>query len=121
MGADEQAPKSEVTHFQHASERQFAQLLDYYRVAWDYEPTTFVFSRDDKGNPTSAFSPDFYLPDEDAYIEITTMNQSLVRRKNKKLRKLREQYPDVNCKLFYQRDFEALLVKYGLVSTDKAD
>ncbi len=100
-------------HFQHDSERQFAQLLDFYRIAWEYEPTTFVFGTDADGNPTSAFSPDFYLPDEDVYIEITTMSQKLVRRKNKKLRTLREHYPDIKCKLFFQRDFEALIVKYG--------
>lgn len=107
--------KSETTSFQHESEYQFAQLLDFYRIRWEYEPATFVFEWDEDGNPTSAFSPDFYLPDEDTYIEITTMNQNLVRRKNKKLRQLEEHYPEVSCKLFYQRDFEALLVKYGLV------
>ncbi len=113
---DTTSPKSAVTRFQHESEAQFARLLDFYRIAWEYEPTTFVFDRDANGNPTSAFAPDFYLPGDDPYIEITTMDQRLVRRKNKKLRLLHEHYPDVSCKLFYQRDFKALLVKYGLVS-----
>ena len=57
--------------------------------------------------------PDFYLPEEDAYIELTTLRQSLVRRKNRKLRRLRELYPMLNVKLLYARDFRALLVKYG--------
>jgi hypothetical protein len=60
------------------------------------------------------FRPDFYLPDEDQFIEITTMNQKLVTRKNRKIRKLRELYPEINCKIFYQRDYLNLLVKYGL-------
>ena len=60
------------------------------------------------------FRPDFYLPDEDLFIEITTMNQKLVTKKNKKVRKLRALYPDVKCKIFYQRDYLHLLVKYGL-------
>lgn len=109
---------SDGVQFMHESEQQFARLLDFYRVRWQYEPTTFVFSRDDLGNPTEAFSPDFYLPDEDVYIEITTMNQNLIRRKNRKLRRLHECYPDVTCKLFNQRDFGELLLKYGLVASD---
>lgn len=69
---------------------------------------------DEEGKPTRLFTPDFYLPDEDLYIEITTMNQKLVTKKNRKIRRLRELYPDVRCKIFYQRDYLHLLVKYGL-------
>jgi hypoxanthine phosphoribosyltransferase len=36
------------------------------------------------------------------------MKQPLVTRKNRKLRKLRERYPNVNAKLFYKRDVERL-------------
>ena len=69
---------------------------------------------DDEGNPVRFFRPDFYLPDEDQFIEITTMNQKLVTKKNRKVRRLHELYPDVRCKVFYQRDYLHLLVKYGL-------
>ncbi|MFQ5967799.1 MAG: hypothetical protein ACE5MI_09325, partial [Acidimicrobiia bacterium] len=48
------------------------------------------------------------------YIEITTMNQKLVTKKNRKVRTLRELYPDVRCKVFYQRDYLHLLHRYGL-------
>ena len=75
---------------------------------WDYEPRTFVLETDDEGRVTEAFTPDFYLPEQDLYLEVTVMKQTLVTRKNRKLRKLRERYPDVNAKLFYQRDFERL-------------
>ena len=44
---------------------------------------------------------------------MTTLRQKLVRKKNRKLRRLRELYPDVNIKLFYARDFRALMLKYG--------
>ena len=95
-------------------ELECAKLLDYYRVPWDYEPTTFVLERDDDGRVTEAFSPDFYLPDQDLYLEVTVMKQSLVTRKNRKLRKLRQLYPEVKIKLFYERDFERLAARYGL-------
>ena len=82
--------------FAHNSERQFAKLLDFYNIAWDYEPRTFTLARDGDGRPAQAFTPDFYLPAYDLYIEITTLNQKLVTKKNKKARRLREQYPDVD-------------------------
>jgi len=104
----------EHTRFAHNSERQFAKLLDFYGIAWEYEPRTFVLERDREGNPVQAFSPDFYLPAYDLFIEITTLNQKLVTKKNRKVRHLRELYPDVKVKIFYQRDYQALLVKYGL-------
>ncbi len=100
--------------FAHNSERQFAKLLDFYSIAWEYEPRTFTLERDRDGKPAQAFTPDFYLPAYDLYIEITTLNQKLVTKKNKKARRLREQYPDVEIRVLYQRDYLHLLVKYGL-------
>lgn len=104
----------ETVRFAHNSERQFAKLLDFYGIEWAYEPTTFTLERDDAGNPTMAFTPDFHLPAYDLYIEITTLNQKLVTKKNRKARRLREQYPGTRIKVLYQRDYLALLVKYGL-------
>ena len=101
--------------FAHESERQFARLLDFYDIPWEYEPQEFALEWDEQGQPRKFFRPDFYLPDEDQFIEITTMNQKLVTKKNRKIRRLRELYPEVNCKIFYQRDYLNLLVKYGLV------
>jgi hypothetical protein len=118
--ADAGPQPHEVTRFAHNSERQFAKLLDFYNIAWEYEPRTFILERDCEGNPVQAFSPDFYLPAYDLYIEITTLNQKLVTKKNRKVRRLREQYPDVKVKIFYQRDYQALLVKYGLEPPSQA-
>lgn len=100
--------------FAHNSERQFAKLLDFYGIAWEYEPTEFTLEWDRMGDPAQAFRPDFYLPAYDLYIEITTMNQKLVTKKNRKLRRIRELYPDIEVRILYQRDCLALLVKHGL-------
>jgi hypothetical protein len=100
--------------FAHNSERQFARLLDFYRVDWEYEPTAFPIEWDAAGDPVQSFRPDFYLPGFDLYIEITTLNQRLVTRKNRKVRRLRELYPQVRIKVLYQRDYLSLLAKYGL-------
>ena len=100
--------------FAHESERQYARLLDFYQIEWDYEPRSFDIEWDEQGNVIKQFTPDFYLPQFDTYIEVTTMNQKLVTKKNRKVRRLRELYTDCKIKIFYQRDYVALLQKYGL-------
>jgi hypoxanthine phosphoribosyltransferase len=95
-------------------ELECAKMLDFYGVPWEYEPTTFVLERDDQGRVTSAFTPDFYLPEQDLYVEVTVMRQSLVTRKNRKLRELKRLYPHVNVKLFYRRDIERLAQRLRL-------
>ena len=113
LGPDPPLPHEQV-RFAHNSERQFARLLDFYGIEWQYEPRTFTLERDRAGNPVQAFTPDFYLPAYDLYIEITTLNQKLVTKKNRKARRLTELYPEVKIRVFYQRDYLSLLMKYGL-------
>jgi len=102
--------------FAHESEAELARILDYYGVAWRYEPVTFPISWNAGGAVVESFAPDFYLPEIDLFVELTTLKQSLVRKKNRKLRHLRQLYPEVRVKLFYARDFKALMLKYGRLS-----
>ena len=90
-----------------------SRILDFYAVRWEYEPHTFPILWNLDGDVVESFSPDFYLPDLELHLEMTTLRQKLVRKKNRKLRRLRELYPDLNVKLFYARDFRALMLKYG--------
>jgi len=100
--------------FGHPSEEVFANLLDFYRIAWDYEPRSFALQWDKDGKIQEAFTPDFYLPEFDLYVELTTMKQANVTRKNRKIRLLRAIYPHVNIQVFYQKDVQDLVIKYGL-------
>ncbi len=102
--------------FAHASEAELARILDFYGVAWHYEPDVFPISWTPDGVVIECFAPDFYLLEIDCYVELTTLKQSLVRKKNRKLRWMRQLYPEVRVKLFYARDFRALMVKYGRLS-----
>jgi hypoxanthine phosphoribosyltransferase len=110
----------ESPRFANDAELECAKILDYHGVPWDYEPRTFVLEQDDEGRVLEAFTPDFYLPEQDLYLEVTVMKQSLVTRKNRKLRKLRERYPGVRVKLFYKRDIERLAQHYDLGHLDLA-
>ena len=100
--------------FAHPSEEEFAGILNFYQIRWEYEPKTFPVRWDESGKVVESFTPDFYLPDLDLYIELTTMKQSLVTKKNKKMRLLRKVYPELNIKLFYGKDYRQLLRKYGI-------
>lgn len=100
--------------FVHPIEAEFARLLDYYGIRWEYEPHTFELEWDEEGNLVRAFSPDFYLPDEDLYVELTTMRPKLITKKNRKIRRLQELYPDINIKLFKRSDLRDLMIKYGM-------
>jgi hypothetical protein len=101
-------------HFSHPAEEIFARILDFYGLEWEYEPCTFPLEWDEKGQVTEAFSPDFYLPDQDLYIELTTLRPQLSTFKNRRMRRMQELYPNIQVKLLKRRELHAMMVKYGL-------
>lgn len=106
--------KQDRPQFVHPAEEAFAFILDFYGLDWEYEPRTFPLEWDEHGNVTEAFTPDFYLPQQDLYIELTTLRPKLSTHKNRKLRRMKELYPEINIKLFKRREMRDLMVKYGL-------
>src|SRR5690349_3544273 len=114
------APRPPVL-FAHQSEAEIARLLDFYGIHWEYEPRSFPLEWGADGRPTQSFTPDFYLPDYDLFLEVTTVRPSLINRKNRKIRKLREHYPEVNIKLLTSKDVEALFMKYGKYGGQRED
>lgn len=96
-----------------STEQRFASLLDSYGIEWEHEPHRFPIAFDDEGNPTEFFTPDFYLPETDEYIEITVLKQALCTRKNRKLRLMKALYPETRCRIIYRHDYESLALKYG--------
>ncbi|MFQ5574518.1 MAG: hypothetical protein ACE5E0_02700 [Terriglobia bacterium] len=111
---NDRADRRRKTAFAHPSEAECAKILDFYRIDWLYEPRTFAIEWNADGEATQSFTPDFYLPEHDLYIELTTLNQKLVTKKNKKLRRVKELYPDANVKIFYLKDFKNWLAKFGI-------
>lgn len=112
--------KDPSPQFVHPSEEVFARILDFYGIQWEYEPRTFPLQEDEQGNVTEAFTPDFYLPEQDLYVELTTLRPQLSTKKNRKLKRLQERYPEVNIKLFKRREMRNLMIKYGLMDEAEA-
>lgn len=107
------APTAEVpAPFAHNAEYEFARLLDFYGVEWVYEPRSFPL-RWERGHVTEAFTPDFYLPDLDLFIELTTLKSNLTAEKNRKMREIKELYPDTKIMMLKKRDYLRLLANYG--------
>jgi hypothetical protein len=100
--------------FVHPLEAAFARILDFYGIEWVYEPRSFPLEWDAQNNILEAFTPDFYLPQQDLYVELTTLRPKLSTHKNRKLRRLKELYPEINIKLFKRRELHKLMVKFGL-------
>ncbi len=90
-------------------------MLDLSGERWAYEPVEFPLEWDTHGSPVAGFRPDFYLPDRGVFIELTTADQRLVTRKNRKVRRMRELYPEVPIRVVYQRDFTSLVASHGLL------
>jgi hypoxanthine phosphoribosyltransferase len=105
--------------FIHPIEEAFARILDFYGVTWEYEPRTFPLQWDKDGNVMEAFRPDFYLPQQTLYVELTTLRPKLTLRKNRKLKRLRELYPEINIKLFKRRELRNMMLRFGM--TEEAE
>jgi hypothetical protein len=114
-GLDETAKKPQPV-FVHPIEEAFARILDFYGVDWEYEPTTFPLHWDEKGNVIEAFTPDFYLPQQGLYIELTTLRPKLTLRKNRKLKRIKELYPEINIKLLKRRELRNMMLRFGMVA-----
>ncbi len=107
------APSADVpAPFAHNAEYEFARVLDFYGVEWVYEPRSFPL-RWEKGHVTEAFTPDFYLPDLDLFIELTTLKSNLTAEKNRKMRQIKELYPETKIMMLKKRDYLRLLANYG--------
>lgn len=109
-----QEPHEPHDPFKNDAERECARMFDYHGIEWRYEPDTFPLEVAPDGRVLEAFTPDFYLPGEDLYVEVTTMRQALVTKKNRKVRRLRELHPEIRVRVLYRRDLEALGDRFGV-------
>jgi hypoxanthine phosphoribosyltransferase len=94
--------------FAHESEAALARLFDFYRIIWEYEPRSFPIIFNERGQAVAFFTPDFYLPEHDVYIEVTSAKPEHNTRKNRKIRLLRLHHPEVRVKLLRRKDLDRL-------------
>ncbi|HWQ04290.1 MAG TPA: hypothetical protein VN452_02930 [Longilinea sp.] len=107
--------ESNKAQFAGPIEETFAKILDFYGIEWEYEPRTFPLVWDGDGKILEAFTPDFFLPQQDLYIELTTLRPHLATYKNRRIRLMNELYPEIKIKLLKRRELRDMMIKYGLV------
>ena len=108
------AAERDAIVFSHPSEAELAHVLDFFGIAWRYEPTTFPISWDEQGNLKEAFTPDFYLVEQELYVELTTLRAKLMKVKHRKIKRMHELYPDINIRLWSRSDFTGFMRRFGL-------
>lgn len=106
-------PVEKPVVYKNPSEEEFAKILNLYELKWEYEPRTFPIKWDAEGNIIQAFSPDFYLPDFDTYIELTIMNQKYTSVKKKKVELLKKLYPGININIVFKEDYHNLIKRFS--------
>ncbi|MHB9032074.1 MAG: PDDEXK family nuclease [Anaerolineae bacterium] len=104
--------------FSHPSEAEFAKVLDFFGIEWRYEPTTFPIYWDEQGNLLEAFTPDFYLIEQDLYIELTTLRAKLMKVKHRKIKRMHELYPEIHIRLWSRADFMGFMQRFGLTGRE---
>ena len=101
------AVATDPDRFAHPVEREIARLFDEHGIAWKYEPCTFVFERGERGEVREAFTPDFYLPEFDLFVECTVMRQALTNRRRRKAPRARPR-AGVTVEVLFRRDITRL-------------
>jgi len=94
---------SAIIYFYSRWEANIARLFNYLGVKWLYQPKTF-----DLGSQN--YTPDFYLPDRNAYVEVKNFLWKYSKIRDRKFRKI---YPDINLTLLLKKNYLKLENKYS--------
>ena len=81
-----------MNNYAHEYEEQFAEILETLNIEYEYEPKTFVIHSNGNGEIKKGFTPDFYLPELDLYVEVTSMHGNSCNKKNRKIVAIKEIY-----------------------------
>ena len=74
-------------------------MLDSHQILWKYKHRTFAVEWDEAGNFVDCFTPDFYMPAFDLYVELVATGCDALGAKARKVRLLRQQHPDIRIEL----------------------
>jgi len=94
---------SKTIYFYSRWEANIARLFNYSGIKWTYQQKTF-----DLGSQN--YTPDFYLPDGDIYIEVKNFLWRYSKTRDRKFRKI---YPGIKLTLLLKKDYLELEKKYS--------
>jgi hypothetical protein len=88
-----------AVEFVHPWEEDFARVLDEHQIEWQYKPRTFAVEWDEEGNFVDSFTPDFFLPVSESYVQLIAPQDREAHQRARKVRLLRQQYPRIRIDL----------------------
>jgi hypothetical protein len=94
---------SKTIYFYSRWEANIVRLFNYLNIEWIYQPKIFDLV-------SQNYTPDFYLPEYDTYIEVKNFLWKYSKIRDEKFRKL---YPDINLILLLKKDYLKLENKYS--------
>jgi hypothetical protein len=80
----------------------FAYWLDHHGIRWEYEPRSFYLGKGKWGS--KSYTPDFYLIDQDEYVELKGYCSPEFKLK---LKRFHEMYPEIKLYVFFGRHLRA--------------
>jgi hypothetical protein len=103
---DEEICPAKPVEFVYDWEREFSEVLDVYGMLWRYKPRTFAVEWDEEGNFVDSFTPDFYLPEHDLYVELAPWGYGDFGMNVRKVRMLRDLYSAIKIEVIAGRDYK---------------
>lgn len=94
---------SKTIYFYSRWEANIARLFNYSDIKWKHQPKIFDLK-------TQTYTPDFYLPEYDMYIEVKNFLWKYSEIRDRKFRKL---YPDINLILLLKKNYLELEKEYS--------
>lgn len=89
--------------FRSRMEANYARYLTFMGVKWEYEPKTFWFTGIKRG--CMSYTPDFYLPVEDRFLE----TKGWMDKKSKtKMKRMKKYHPNVRVDIVDWKAFKAV-------------
>jgi len=91
------------TFFRSSWEANVARYFNFVGIKWEFESKTFWFENIKRGN--RSYTPDFYLPEEDRYVEVKGwMDKS----SKTKLKRMAKYYPNIKIEIIAKDEYKAI-------------
>lgn len=97
----------------HRWDRKYAQYLDSINEPYLYEPKYFDIKLD---NRETSYTPDFYIPNKDLYIEIKGYWRDDAKDKYNEFKK---QYPNIKIELLMEKDLNNIGINLKITTEEK--
>lgn len=99
LASGEKSRLASSIEFDYDFEQEFARSMDRHSILWQYKPRTFSVEWDEDGNFIDSFTPSFFLPARNVFIELLAPDCRLSSERARKARQLQQQHPAITIEV----------------------